>query len=253
MRINTNAQALNALNNIKKTSNELKTSMEKLSSGKKINRASDDPAALIISERMRAQIVAVEQEISNIENNYNKYATADGNLQTQQNSLQEMRNIALEAANEGGNSEKTQEALQKSMDNTVQSYNNVQNSASFGTQKLFDGSDGSVADLKPMTSIDISSPEKAQEAVEQIDQKMNEVSELRGEIGSKQKNDLEARRNNLETELVNLTAAESAVRDVDMAKEYANFVNKEIQLKASMAILAHQNQVPNLVLDFTGK
>ena len=72
MRINTNAQALNMLNNIKKTSNEIKTSMEKLSSGKKINRASDDPAALIISERMRAQIVAVEQEISNIENNYNK-------------------------------------------------------------------------------------------------------------------------------------------------------------------------------------
>lgn len=253
MRINTNAQALNMLNNIKKTSNELKTSMEKLSSGKKINQASDDPAGLIISERMRAQIVAVEQEISNIENNYNKYATADGNLQTQQNSLQEMRDIALEAANEGGSSEETQEALQRSMDNAVQSCNNVQNSASFGVQKLFDGSDGSVADLEPVTSIDISSPEKAQEAVDQIDQKMNEVSELRGEIGSKQKNDLEASRNNLETELVNLTAAESAVRDVDMAKEYANFVSKEIQLKSSMAILAHQNQTPNLVLNFIGK
>jgi len=113
-----------------------------------------------------------------------------------------MKAAALEAANEGGNSEEAQEALQRTMDDAAQSCNSIQDSASFGTQQLFDGSDGSVADLQPLANIDISSPEKAQEAVEQIDRKLNEVSELRGEIGSIQKNDLEARKNNLETELV---------------------------------------------------
>jgi len=95
MRINTNAHALNMLNSIKKTNDELRTSMEKILSGKKINRASDDPAGLVISEKMRAQIAEAEREISNIEYNKNKYATADGNLETQQNRLQEMRDIAL--------------------------------------------------------------------------------------------------------------------------------------------------------------
>ena len=161
MRINTNANTLNMLNNLQKTGKELKSSMEKLSSGNKINRASDDPAGLVISEKMRSKISSIQQEIENLENMNNKYNTADGNLETLQNSLLEMRDIAVAAANEGGNSEETQQVFQNSLENAVKSFNEVKESAEFGSQKLLDGSEESVADVESMSNLDISTSEKA--------------------------------------------------------------------------------------------
>ena len=250
MRINSNTNALNMLRNIQESQRGLRDSMAKLSSGLRINTAADDPAGLIISEKMRAQIGGIEQEIRNIDNTNNKLSTAEGNLDTQQNSLREMRNIAVAAANEGGNSEQVQQTYQQSMDNAVNGYNIVQDSAAFGTQKLLDGSEGAVANLDPITGLDVSSAEKAREAINLIDEKIEEISGLRGEIGATQKNELNARRSNLETELVNLTASESSIRDVDMAREYTNFVSEQIKLQAGMAMLAQQEQIPNLVLSF---
>jgi flagellin len=248
MRINSNAGMLNTLRTLHESKNDLKASAEKLSSGLKINRASDDPAGLIISEKMRSQISAIEQEIQNLDNRDNKLTTADGSLNTMQNNLMEMRNVALAAANEGGNSEDSQKAYQTSMDNSVNAYNQTQENASYGSQKLFDGSSGSVADPKQLENLDVSTPEKAQEAVTVIDQRMKEISDIRGQIGAEQKNEINSSRNNFQTELVNLTASESTVRDTDMAKEYADFVKSEIQTKAGMAMMAHQKQVPALVL-----
>lgn len=250
MRINSNADALNTLRSLHENKKEMKASMEKLSSGQKINKASDDPAGLIISEKMRSQIRAIEQEIKNLDARDHKLATAEGNLFTLQRDLQEMRDIALAAANEGGNSREAQKAYQKSMDDAIKAYNQTQENASYGAQKLFDGKSGSVANLERMENLDVSTPEKAQETLDAIDRKMDEASNLRGEIGATLKNEIAAQRNNLETELVNLTASESSVRDTDMAREYANFVKNEIQLKAGIAMLAQQKQSANLVLNF---
>jgi flagellin len=253
MRINSNTHALNSLRNIIKTKHDLLNSIEKLSSGQKINKASDDPAGLIISEKMRAKIGEIEQELKNIEYTDNKYSTAESTLGSLQNNLREMRNIAIAAANEGGNSDEVQNSLQQSLDNTAGGYNTMLESATFGTQKLLDGSQGSVANVSSLQSPDVSTPEKAQQAIETIDAKIDEISSLRGEIGAKQKNELGARRNNLETELVNITAAESSIRDTDMAREYINYISQEIRLKAEIAMLAQGNQIPNLVLNFLEK
>lgn len=249
MRINSNAGVLNTLRNINNVKNELYSSMEKLSSGMKINKASDNPAGLVISEKLRAQIAGIEREINNIDQTYNKLSTADGGLDSMQSNLQEMRDIALAAANEGGNSEEAQQAYQKSMDNASQSYNMVRESASYGTQKLLDGSEGSVANMETVDSFDVSSAEKAQETVKRIDEELNKINTARGEIGAAQANELEAKRNSLETELINLTSSESSIRDVDMAKEYANYVNQQIRLKAGMAMLANQNQTAGMIID----
>lgn len=250
MRINSNAGALNTLRSLQGSKDQMKKSMEKLSSGLKINRASDDPSGLIISEQLRSRIVEIEQEIRNLDARDAKLNTAEGNMSTMQNDLHAMREVALSAANEGGNSEEAQKAYQASMDNAVESYNQTAQNASYGNQKLLDGSSGSVADIDKMNNIDISTRVNAEEAVKYIDEKLAELSQERGDIGAEQKNDIAAQRSNYQTELVNLTASESSIRDTDMAKEYMNFVKNEIQLKSGMAMMAHQKQVPNLVLNF---
>ncbi|MCP4580604.1 MAG: hypothetical protein GY839_03245 [candidate division Zixibacteria bacterium] len=250
MRINSNANAHNTMRNLQESKERMKASMEKLSSGLKINRAADDPAGLIISEQMRSQIATIEQEIKNIDMSDNKYSTSEGNLNTLQSDLHEMRNIAMAAANEGGNSEEAQEAYQQSLNDATQGFNNTRDTASYGTQKLLDGSAGSTNDIQPMENLDVSTAQAAQESIEAIDAKLAEISQARGEIGSIQKNDLAARRDNLMTELSNLTAAESTVRDTDMAREFTEFIKSEIQVKAGIAMLAQQKQVPNLVMSF---
>lgn len=250
MRINSNADMLNNLRTLQESRDKMKSSMEKLSSGQKINRASDDPAGLIISEKMRSQIATIEQKLENIEMTNNKLTTAEGNLDTLQNSLLEMRNTALAAANEGGNSEEAQDTYQQSFNDAAKGYNTTRENAAFGSQKLLDGSSGSAADIKPLDNIDVSTSEKAQAAVALIDEKINEIAATRSEIGSMQKNDLTSSRNNLQTELLNLTASESTVRDTDMAREYTTMVTAEMQVKAGIAMLAQQKQAPNLVMNF---
>jgi len=250
MRINSNAESLNNLRALQESREKMKTSMEKLSSGLKINRASNDPSGLIISEKMRSQIATIEQKLENIDQTDNKLTTAEGNLDTLQNGLHEMRKVALAAANEGGNSQAAQDSYQQSLNDAAKGYNTTRENAAFGSQKLLDGSTGLAANIKPLANLDISTAEKAQEAVSLIDEKINEIAEIRSEIGSTQKNDLAASRNNLQTELLNLTASESTVRDTDMAREYTNMVTAEMQLKAGIAMMAQQKQVPNLVLNF---
>lgn len=250
MRINSNAGALNTLRTLQENKDQMSKSMEKLSSGLQINKASDDPAGLIISEQLRSRIGEIEQEIKNLDAQDAKLNTAEGNMSTMQSDLLAMRETALAAANEGGNSEQAQQTYQDSMDNAVSSYNQTLENATYGNQNLLDGSDGSVTNLQELENLDVSTPESAEEAVQVIDEKIEELSAERGEIGSVQQNEIAAQRNNLQTELVNITASESSIRDTDMAKEYTEFIKNEMQLKTSVAMLAHQQQSPNVVLNF---
>jgi len=250
MKINSESNSLQILKAMQESQKELKDSTEKLSSGSSINKASDNPAGLVVSEKMRAQIAALGQELENLDNTNNKLTTADGDLATMQSSLQEMRNVALAAANEGGNSKESQQSYQENLNNAVESYNQTVENSAYGTQQLFDGTSGSVADLEKMANLDVSTPEKAEEAVAAIDQKIQEVSETRADIGATQKAEISTAKNNVQTAMANLTASESTVSDTDMAKEYVNIVKNEMQLKASTAMLAQQNQIPNLVLNF---
>jgi flagellin len=238
MRINESVAANRYVQDIHKNQEESKKSAEKLSSGSRINRASDDPAGLIISEKVRSQIASLEQEFENISREYNKLSAADSNLADIQESLSRMRDLASAAANSGGNSQETIATYQNALVQEQKNQEQLIENSSYGNQALLDGSCRSVGKITPLSGLDVSTPEKAQEALSAIDRRIKEISEIRGKIGSTQKNDLEARQNSLSVQISNLTSVESEIRDVDMAGEYTRFVGKEIALKAGIALAA---------------
>ncbi len=244
MRISENMGASRYVNNIQKNREELAKSAEKLSSGFRINRASDDPAGLVISENMRSQIASLEQEAKNIENEYRKLSTADSDLGGVEESLLRMRDLAQSASNSGENSQEATAAYQEAMVQEQANQARMIENSSYGKQALLDGSSGSAAKVGPLSGLDITTPEKAAEAISAIDKRINEIAEIRGKIGATQKNDLEARQNSLSVQILNLTSAESDVRDVDMASEYTRYVGKEIALKSSIALAAQQKPNP---------
>jgi len=220
---------------------QMNKSMEKLASGLRINRASDDPAGLVISEQMRARIASLNQEISNLSNQINKYETASSSTLQLRSYLTEMRSLAVAAANSGGNDAAMQEAYADEANRLVDTYNDTIDSASFGTQQLLDGSTGSVATVPYMGNIDLSTSEAAAAAIDTIDAEIERIDSTIIDIGSTQKNYLESRRRSLQVEAENITAAESMIRDTDYAREFSNFLKYQISLQASMSLLAYRN------------
>jgi flagellin len=145
LRINNNIAAINAHRNLLNTTMGLTKSMEKLSSGYRINRASDNPAGLVISEQFRAQIGGLNQAIGNSEGSINMIQTAEGAL-TELNALMiSMRELAIHAANEGFNDITQLEADQAEIDNAVRTIDRIAANTQFGTKKLIDGSNANVA------------------------------------------------------------------------------------------------------------
>lgn len=249
IRVGTNLGALDAARNLGLTQSRLSKNMAKLSSGLKINSAADDPAGLVISEQMRGQIGSLRQEIENTEHLINKYQTAGHAVGQMQDSLVQLRSLAVAAANEGFNDEAASAAYQTAADNLVNSFNKAAESAQFGSQKLLDGSQESVANVDQLANIDLSSPDAAQAAIEKIDQAADKLSKVQGDIGSKVAHDLESTRDTLSVTLQNLTAAESTIRDTDYAMESAKMVRNMLLQSAGVAMLTHANQSATSVLE----
>jgi len=247
------SNSLGPINNLINTKLELGKAYEKLSSGLKINKASDNPAGLVISEKMRSQIAGIAQQIKNIEYQNNKYATAEGSLATMQLNLQEMRDVALAASNDGVVTDEMRGAYQTVLDRNLEGYNNIIENTYFGSQSLLDGSEGSVADVNALTSLDITDPAQADQAVAAIDKKIDETLSLRAEIGAKQKYEFGSQKANLQTEIVNLTGSESVIRDTDYAKEFVNVLSNEIKLKVGMSILAKMNILSGSIIDILAR
>lgn len=142
LRINTNTTALNALRNLEQTSNNVSTSIERLSSGLRINRASDDPAGLIISEGLRAQIDGINQAISNTQDANNLIKTAEGGLSEVNTLLRSVRQLALHASNTGVNDGTAVQADQTQIASALASIDRIAAQTQFGTKKLLDGTSG---------------------------------------------------------------------------------------------------------------
>jgi flagellin len=142
MRINHNIAALNALRNLNKTDEEMSMSLERLSSGQKINRAADGPAALVISEQMRGQIASVNQAIQNSEASVSMVQTAEAAMNEVNNLLISMRQLAIHAANEGANDKKMLAADQAEVENALDTIDRIARTSQFGTRTLLDGSNG---------------------------------------------------------------------------------------------------------------
>ncbi|MDH4249480.1 MAG: flagellin, partial [Deltaproteobacteria bacterium] len=142
LRINHNIPALNALRNLDRTDTSLTTSLERLSSGQRINRAADGPATLVISEQMRGQIASIEQAIRNSEASTSMVQTAEATLDEVNSLLISMRQLAIHAANEGANDQNMLEADQAEVKNALDSIDRIARTSQFGTRTLFDGSNG---------------------------------------------------------------------------------------------------------------
>ncbi len=147
MVINHNIAALDAWRQLGQTNQALNKSLEKLSSGFKINRAADNPAGLVISEQMRAQIAGLTQAIENTETATSMVQTAEAALSTIHGMLDKMRQLAIHAANEGANDPTMLAADQADIENAINSITRIANTTQFGTKKLLDGSRASVVNF----------------------------------------------------------------------------------------------------------
>ncbi|MEW5874830.1 MAG: flagellin [Candidatus Zixiibacteriota bacterium] len=147
LRINHNIAAMDAHRNLVMTTRSLSQSMEKLSSGYRINRASDDPAGLVISEQFRAQIAGLNRAIQNSEGSINMIQTAEGALTEINNLLVKMRELAIHAANEGFNDTAQLDADQAEIANSIATIDRIAANTQFGTKKLLDGSKDNVATI----------------------------------------------------------------------------------------------------------
>lgn len=246
--LNSNIGAANICRGINSSYSLMSKSMEKLASGLKINRASDDPAGLVISEQMRSRIASLNQEVENISSQINKYETASSATMQLRGILTEVRSLAVAASNGAINDPAIQQAYQAEADRLVSTYNSIIESAAFGTQKLFDGSEGSLTTISELAGVDFSDAVSSEEAIESIDEEIQRLDSTIADIGATQKNDLESRRSSLMIEAENLTAAESQIRDTDFASEVTSFLRNQMLLHSSLSLLAYSNISPQSTL-----
>jgi flagellin len=153
LRINTNMSALNALRNVERASDGFGRSIEKLASGLRINRSADDPAGLIRSEDLRAQIAGLEQAIANSQDATNLVKTAEGALEEVHNLLRSMRQLAVASGNTGTNDLTALQANQNQIRSAIESINRIAAQTQFGTKKLLDGTAGVSAVVTDFTRV----------------------------------------------------------------------------------------------------
>jgi flagellin len=259
LRINNNVEAFNAHRQLVQTSNNAAKSMERLSSGYRINRAADDAAGLAISEKLRGQINGLDQAQRNAQDGVSLVQTAEGSLNEVHSMLQRVRELAVQYQN-GTLSTSDKAAITAEAAQLQSEIDRIGNSADFNGIKLLDGSGGTISFQVGANDGDVISVDTATlsdkigtidvdqtDAISAIDAAIENVSSLRGQFGAVQ-NRLEHTLNNLATYQENLTASESRIRDVDMASEMVQFSKNQILQQAGTSMLAQANQAPQSVL-----
>ena len=274
MIINHNMNAMNAHRNMGVNNNNAAKAMEKLSSGLRINRAGDDAAGLAISEKMRGQIRGLDQASRNAQDGISLIQTAEGALNETTNILQRMRELSVQAANDTNATTdrqaiKTelialQDEITRIADTTKFNGKNLINSAaskaSLSIQVGANSGEGIKITLANMaasvigvtttlvSNISAGSSTDANKLTTAIDTALVKVSTQRAKFGAIQ-NRLEHTIKNVDNTSENLQAAESRVRDVDMAKEMMNYSKNNILNQAAQSMLAQANQQPQNVLN----
>ena len=268
LRINQNISAMNAYRNLNATDGQMSKSLEKLSSGFRINRAADDAAGLAISEKLRGQVRGLDAAAANAQNGISLIQTAEGALNETTAILQRMRELAVQAANDTNTTEDRGQ-IDKEIDELVKEIDRIASSTQFNTQTLLNGSvsttgltlqvganAGQVLNLKigtmtaaalTINAVDVNTQAGASTALASIDSALKAVSSERAGLGAIQ-NRLEHTVKNLNVSSENLAASESRIRDTDMAKEMMSFTRAQILSQAGTAMLAQANQAPQGVL-----
>ncbi|MBE5812175.1 MAG: flagellin [Clostridiales bacterium] len=267
MRINTNVMALNASNMLAGNQGVVQKSINKLSSGLRINGAADDAAGLAISEKMRSQIRGLSQAESNAQDGISLIQTAEGALQQTTDILQRMRELVIKAENSGVLSDEDRTAITVEVDVLETEINRIADSTSFNGKKLLDGTEGVLSfkigantidcdtltvqignmDAETLEVDELEIVDDPSGALELIDAAIIKVSSERATLGAVQ-NRMEYAIESLSTTNENLTAAESRIRDVDMADEMVTFTKNNILQQSAMAMLSQANQQPIQIL-----
>ncbi|HEY3019944.1 MAG TPA: flagellin [Solirubrobacteraceae bacterium] len=260
LRIQHNVEALNAHRQLQSTSEKLSKAMERLSSGYRINRAADDAAGLAISEKMRGQISGLAQAQRNLQDAVSMVQTAEGTLQEVHSMLQRVRELAVQYKN-GTLSPQNQAALQSEVNQLASEIERLGVSAAFNGIKLLNSqvvisfqvgaNDGetigvstiSLGQKLPTSVFDLSGTAD----ISEVDAAIDAVSAQRAIFGAVQ-NRFEHSLANIAIYQENLVAAESRIRDVDMAEETVEMTKNQILSQAGTAMLAQANQLPQNVL-----
>ncbi|MGE7672163.1 flagellin [Lysinibacillus sp. NPDC094403] len=272
MRIQHNISALNTHRNLAFNNTEASKNLEKLSSGYKINRAGDDAAGLAISEKMRGQIRGLDMATKNSQDSISLIQTAEGALNETHAILQRMRELAVQSRNDT-NDEATfdRSNLNDELTQLKAEITRIAGQTEFNNKNLLNGSlsgagkglvfqvganKGQTVSLQianmdakalKVDGVKIDTGKAASDAIATINTAINEVSKTRSGLGAMQ-NRLEHTINNLGAASENLTAAESRIRDTDMAKEMMGFTKNNILMQAAQSMLAQANQQPQGVL-----
>lgn len=267
-----NLQAANTNRQLGITTGAQAKSTEKLSSGYRINRAGDDAAGLAISEKMRAQVRGLDKASTNAQDGISAIQTAEGALNETHSILQRMNELATQAANDT-NTSTDRGQIKLEMDQLVQEIDRIQSTTQFNTQNLLDGTfsgknlqvgalSGQRIELKignmnasslgvKADNVKVSTFALAGTAMDNIQKAIDQVSGQRASLGAVQ-NRLEHTIANLDTTSENTSAAESRIRDTDMAKEMVSYSKNNILAQAGQSMLAQANQSNQGVLSLLG-
>ena len=267
-----NLSAMNTNRQMGTVSSALQKSTEKLSSGYKINRAGDDAAGLSISEKMRSQIRGLNKASSNAEDGISLIQVAEGALNETHSILQRMNELATQAANDT-NTSTDRKAIQQELTQLTSELDRIYSTTQFNTMNLLDGSfskkslqvgslSGQVIaisigkmDAKTLgisaNSVKVSTNAVAGKSMTIIQNAIDTVSTERSKLGALQ-NRLEHTINNLDTTSENTSAAESRIRDTDMASEMVEYSKNNILAQAGQSMLAQANQSTQGVLSLLG-
>ncbi|MEJ5944047.1 flagellin [Pseudokineococcus basanitobsidens] len=274
--INNNVAAFNAYRNLSVTQNSVSSSLEKLSSGLRINRAADDAAGLAISEGLRSQVGGLKVAVRNAQDGISVVQTAEGALNETTAILQRMRDLSVQAANDS-NSADARTAIGTEVTQLTSELTRISASTNFNGTNLLDGSAGAGADGKlsfqvgagstaatdaievdlgaanvadvatALAGLAFTDADAARTSIDTIDTQIGVITTARANLGAVQ-NRFERTINNLNVSVENLTASESRIRDTDMAAEMVSFTKSQILSQAGTAMLAQANQMGQGVL-----
>ncbi len=276
MIINHNLSAIFANRQLKLNGLNIDHSIEKLSSGMRINRGGDDPAGLAVSEKMRAQIRGLRQAARNMEDAISFIQTTEGYLQETEDILHRVRELAIQSSNGIYTSEDRMQ-IQVEVSSLIAEIDRIATSAQFNTMRMLTGRFansaaggtptgsmwfhiGANADQRTIAYIgtmsteglnvqglSLSAPETANAAIANIDAAMTKINKQRADLGAYQSR-FEKAVSGLLSGYENLQASESRIRDTDMAEEMVNYVKNQILVQASTAMLAQANMKTAAVL-----
>ncbi|MEM9131550.1 MAG: flagellin [Actinomycetota bacterium] len=273
MRINNNVMAFNANRNLGISTMSLGKNLEKLSSGFRINRAGDDAAGLVISQKLRAEVSGLRQASRNSQDGISFAQTAEGALSEVHNMLGRMRDLSVQAANDT-NDAAARTAVKAELDALAAEIGRIGTDTTFGGATVFSatalnfqvGSEGDAGNQIQMTvgaldatslggtdltALDVTDAANSRTSIESIDAAIAAVSTSRGSLGAVQ-NRFESTIRNLQVTTENLSASESRIRDTDMAEEMTKFTKNQILQQAGTAMLSQANAIPQSVLRLLG-